>query len=79
MFANFCVVNSALLSCGFILPDGVASAVLSVWISADLRYSFLELASSEAANVALALNGVEFYGMRLKISRPRTYASTGAI
>jgi hypothetical protein len=65
-------VNLALAACGVIVPD--MSAVVSVWMSPDARYSFAELISADVALVTLGLNGIAYMGHNLKISRPNTYS-----
>ena len=71
-------VNNSLMACNYIPAAGVNSIVMSVWISSDARYAFVELCSAEAATVALALTGINFMGMTLKISRPKTYTGSGS-
>jgi hypothetical protein len=44
-------------------------------MSPDIRYSFVELISAEAAVVALQLSGIQFNGANLKIARPKTYGA----
>ena len=57
-------------------PAGVTSAVLSVWLAPDNKYSFVELCSAECATVALVLNGIPFGGVSLRIARPKSFIDT---
>ncbi len=47
--------------------------VVSVWMSGDNKYGFIELYSATLANVAMSLNGLQFGGVTLRIARPKTY------
>lgn len=60
------------MACNYVLPASVQNSVMSVWISADNRYAFVELCSSDAANIALALNGINFLGSILIKYLPKT-------
>ena len=55
------VVNQTLLMCGAV-PAGVKTAVLSLWMSSDNKYGFLELCSADVATVAMGLNGINYGG-----------------
>lgn len=71
-------VNSAMAACGGV-PPGIPSAVLSVWMGPDNKYSFVELCSSESALVALGLNGITYNGVSLKIARPKSYSDASIV
>ena len=47
--------------CGAV-PAGVKTAVLSLWMSSDNKYGFLELCSADVATVAMGLNGINYGG-----------------
>lgn len=55
------IVNQTLLMCGAV-PAGVKTAVLSLWMSSDSKYGFLELCSADVATVAMGLNGINYGG-----------------
>ena len=61
------VVNQTLLMCGAV-PAGVTTAVLSLWMSSDNKYGFLELCSADVATVAMGLNGINYGGCGKNIS-----------
>lgn len=50
--------------------------VLSAWISPDGKYGFVELSTIRSASTAMAVNGVDFQGFPLKVSRPNNYNAT---
>jgi hypothetical protein len=60
-------VNISLAACG--VGDG-STSVLSVWMSGDAKYAFVELASADMATVSLAFSGIAMNGSNLRISRP---------
>lgn len=67
-------MNQTLQMCGAV-PAEAKSAVLSLWMSADNKYGFMEMCSSDCATVAMGLNGINYNGVALKIARPKTYAA----
>ncbi len=67
-----------MLACGGV-PPGVPSAVLSVWMGPENKYSFVEMCSAETAAVAMGLTGISFAGVALKIARPKTYSDSSSI
>ena len=50
-------VNATMAQCGGI-PNGMLSAVLSVWLAPDNKYAFVEMCTTDCAAVALGLNGI---------------------
>ena len=50
--------------------------VLSVWLSPEATYAFVEFHTVEAANNALGLNGLTLLTQQLRISRPNNYQPT---
>lgn len=61
-----------MVACGAV-PPGIQSAVLSVWLSSDNKYAFIELCTAESALVALGLNGISCMGHNLRVARPKTF------
>lgn len=68
-------MNVAMQACGGV-PPGISSAVLSVWMGPDNKYSFVELCTAETATVALGLTGIAYQGVNLRIARPKSYSET---
>ena len=68
-------VNAALHACGGV-SAGMPSAVLSVWMGPENKYSFVEMCSADTAAVAMGLTGINYLGVSLKISRPKSYTET---
>ncbi len=64
--------------CGAV-TESVSSSVVSVWLSPDGKYGFVEVLTSDMATVALALNGIQMRGASLKISKPNTYTSSSSV
>jgi hypothetical protein len=62
-------VNESLRACGA-LPSGQDDVVISAWISPDKNFAFVELATVEAAQVALGLSGIMCMGCQMKMSYP---------
>jgi len=50
------------------------SPVISVWISNDGQYAFIEFRSVEEAQAGYCLNNVSILGQQLRVGRPNTYA-----
>ena len=48
--------------------------VVSIWMSSDNKYGFIELFSANLASVAMSLNGLQCGGATLRIARPKTYS-----
>jgi len=71
-------VNSAMVACGGV-PEGVSSAVLSVWLGPENKYAFVEMCSADCASIALGLNGISCMGCSLRIARPKTYNEPGGM
>ncbi len=61
-----------MVACGGV-PEGVPSAVLSVWFGPDNKYSFVEMCSAECAQIAMSLSGIMCMDFSLRINRPKTY------
>lgn len=66
-------LNATMAQCGGI-PNGMLSAVLSVWLAPDNKYAFVEMCTTDCAAVALGLNGIPFMDVALRIARPKTYS-----
>lgn len=49
--------------------------VLSVYLNVEKKFGFLEFRSIPETNAALALDGIEYRGSKLKLKRPSEYAS----
>lgn len=49
------------------------TAVLSITVSTDRTYAFVECKTSEDASMAMSLDGVVYEGAQLKIRRPKEY------
>jgi hypothetical protein len=47
--------------------------VLSVWISSDSHYAFVEYKSAEEANKGLELDKITIMSQTLKVGRPKTF------
>jgi splicing factor U2AF subunit len=62
-------LNGAMRRVGLVGPQ--ETPILNVRV--NQKFAFIELASSDAANKALNLNGIPFLGAILKISRPSKY------
>lgn len=58
------------------LPAGITDPVLSVWLSPEGTYAFVEFHSVDFANAALGLNGLNLLTSALRISRPNNYQPT---
>lgn len=71
-------MNVAMQACGGV-PPGISSAVLSVWMGPDNKYSFVEMCTAETATVALGLTGISYQGVNLRIARPKSYSETPVV
>eukprot|EP00327_Prymnesium_parvum_P001873 CAMPEP_0182847202 /NCGR_PEP_ID=MMETSP0006_2-20121128/28323_1 /TAXON_ID=97485 /ORGANISM="Prymnesium parvum, Strain Texoma1" /LENGTH=197 /DNA_ID=CAMNT_0024977501 /DNA_START=12 /DNA_END=606 /DNA_ORIENTATION=- len=61
------------------IPPDAADPVLSVWMSPEGTYAFVEFHSVDYANLALGLNGIMLLTTTLRVSRPNNYQpSVGA-
>eukprot|EP00741_Cyanophora_paradoxa_P025541 tig00000383_g24647.t1 len=60
--------NQALQTAG--LASGLAPPVLSVWMSSEGKFAFVEFRSPKDAENALMLDGAIFHGRPLRIQRP---------
>ena len=49
------------------------SPVLSVWLSGEQNFAFVEFLSAEDATNGLMLDGMEFMGQGIRVSRPSDY------
>lgn len=49
------------------------SPVLSVWLSGEQNFAFVEFLSAEDASNGLMLDGMEFMGQGIRVSRPSDY------
>lgn len=47
--------------------------VVSIWMSGDGKYCFIELYSANLSQVAMSLSGLQYNGQTLRIARPKTY------
>jgi splicing factor U2AF subunit len=61
------------------LTAEAADPVLSVWLSPEGTYAFVEFHTVEAANNGLGLNGLMLLTSALRISRPNNYQPTVGI
>jgi splicing factor U2AF subunit len=53
-------MNQTLAVCGGV-PTGM-NAVLSLWMSGDNKYGFLEMCTGDVATIAMGLNGISYQG-----------------
>ena len=70
-------MNEALASYTAIGISGIEKpppAVVSIWMSSDNKYGFIELFSANVATIAMSLNGLQYNGATLRIARPKTYS-----
>eukprot|EP00915_Cephaloidophora_sp_WS-2016_P000077 GHVH01000148.1.p1 GENE.GHVH01000148.1~~GHVH01000148.1.p1 ORF type:complete len:401 (+),score=57.72 GHVH01000148.1:62-1264(+) len=59
--------------------EKAACPVICVWFAKDKgTYGFVEFASVEETDLALALDGMEVMGVNIKVSRPNDYATNSA-
>jgi len=67
--------EAAVQQAGFTLPGVPGQVVCSAWVSTDddRRFAFVEFRSMEECANALGLNGINFLGESLRISRPSDY------
>lgn len=61
------------------LPGDSGDPVLSVWLSPEGTYAFVEFHTVESANNGLGLNGLMLLTSALRISRPNNYQPTVGI
>mmetsp|Transcript_7153 Transcript_7153/g.20838 ORF Transcript_7153/g.20838 Transcript_7153/m.20838 type:complete len:270 (-) Transcript_7153:65-874(-) len=65
-------VSTAMKQRGLIAQEA-PDPVLSVWLSPEGTYAFVEFQSPDIANLALGLNGIMLLTSALRISRPNNY------
>jgi splicing factor U2AF subunit len=58
------------------MPMNGADPVLSVWLSPEGTYAFVEFHTVDYANLSLGLNGINLLTSPLRISRPNNYQPT---
>ena len=52
---------------------GVGNAVVNVYINYEKKFAFVELRTVEEASNAMALDGIMFEGVAVRIRRPNDY------
>jgi hypothetical protein len=77
-------LNQAMLAAGLALNqiNGVpltGNPVLSVWLSAQQTFGFVEFRSEEETSSGMALNNIMFNGRNLRIARPADYVQATAV
>ena len=67
--------NAAVTQAGIALPQLAGPPVVSAWVSTepDRKFAFVELRTMEECANALSLNGIQFQGTALRISRPSDF------
>ncbi|KAJ1471454.1 hypothetical protein T484DRAFT_3519459 [Baffinella frigidus] len=55
-----------------------AECCSDVWISAEKNFAFVEVHTIEEANNAMNLDGITFFGVPIRISRPHDYVTPAA-
>ena len=68
------VIYQAMISLDVIKEPG--NPVVSVWISTDTHYAFVEFRNAEEANLGFRLHGMNLNGSEIKIGRPKAYEGT---
>jgi hypothetical protein len=53
--------------------DPSVNPILSVWLSEDQGFAFVEFITPEDASTAMALDGMDMMGQRCRVSRPNDY------
>jgi hypothetical protein len=73
-------INSTMTQMKLAIPSPFGGPVVSVWISTDSHYAFVELRTVEEASAALNhLGVVPFGGYHLRVGRPKTNSTTQAM
>ena len=67
-FKQSCSVTSCAGNTG-----GVGNAVVNVYINYEKKFAFVELRTVEEASNAMALDGIMFEGVAVRIRRPNDY------
>jgi hypothetical protein len=73
-------INSNMTRMNLAIPSPFGGPVVSVWISTDSHYAFVELRTVEEASAALNhLGSVPLAGYHLRVGRPKTNSTTQAM
>lgn len=73
-------INSTMKKMNLTIPSPFGGPVVSVWISTDGNYAFVELRTVEEASAALNhLGGVPLGGFQLRVGRPKTNSTAQAM
>lgn len=67
--------NTAMTAAG--LTTAAGNSVMSVWLSPDQKYGFVEFRSTEETSNGMSLDQIEFQGRQIKVSRPNDYVQAG--